>query len=231
MNENYKWKGETFNSKGIIIESIPVVPRANHSYQKYQIPGRDGFLTIDNETYEPIPFSLKCHFKEGIDINEIRTWLDGYGTLQLDNEKVYEGFISNSISFEKIIEFQKFIIQFVLQPIAKALTITTDTIYESEEYAVVSTTFTSNTYTKTFPLITLTCQGDTVITLNGKSFIIYDANGTYLLDCNAKIITKNGINQSGNMSGEFPFIKAGTNNLNINGFVTKLQVDYYKTYL
>lgn len=231
MNDNYKWNGETFNSKGIIIEKKPVIPRANHSYEQYEIPGRDGFLTIDNKTYDPIAFSLECHFKENSNINEIRAWLDGYGTLQIDDEKVYTGYISNSIDFEKVLNFQKFIIQFMLQPIAKSLNTITNILYTSEEYAVISKTFVISTYTNTYPVISISCEGDTIITINDKSFAIYDATGTYILDCEAKIITKNGINQSGNMSGEFPYVKPGINDLTINGNVSELKIDYYKTYL
>ena len=68
---------------------------------------------------------MECHFKESADINDIRAFLDGYGTLQVDNEKVYTGYISNQIDWNKVLNFRKFIIQFRLQPIAKALTPTT----------------------------------------------------------------------------------------------------------
>lgn len=231
MNDNYKWNGETFNSKGIIIEKKPVIPRANHSYEQYEIPGRDGFLTIDNKTYDPIVFSLECHFKENSNINEIRAWLDGYGTLQIDDEKVYTGYISNSIDFEKVLNFQKFIIQFMLQPIAKSLDVTTNILYESQEYNVMSKKFTSATYTNAYPIIKITCSGDTIVTINDKTFIIYDADGTYILDCESKVITKNGINQSSNMSGEFPYIKPGSNDLSIDGIISQLRIDYRKTYL
>lgn len=225
MNENYKWKNTTFNSKGIVIEKVPIVPKANHSYNTYEIPGRNGFLTIDNKTYESIPFTLECHFKEGSNINEIRAFLDGYGTLQLDNQKVYTGYISNQIDFEKIVRFQKFIIQFMLQPVARALTATTIT-------ATSSTTFSSDTFTNSNPTITLQGTGDVTIELNDKAFTLYDiSSGEYILDCDAKVITKGGVNQSGNMSGEFPSVKPGSNTLNITGSVTSLSISYYKTFL
>lgn len=224
MNNNYKWKGVTFNSKGIITEKVPVMPRAKHSFESYTIPGKSGFLTIDNKTYEPIAFSLECHFKENANINEIRAFLDGYGELQLDDEKKYYGYISNSIDFEKIQNFRKFIIQFMLQPIAKALTATTVS-------STSTTTFTSDTYTNSYPKITLTASSQVTIALNNVSFTIYDANGTYVLDCEAKVITKNNVNQSGNMSGEFPYVKNGSNSLTITGTVSALSIEYYKTYL
>lgn len=224
MNDNYKWNNTTFNSKGIIIEKVPVIPRAEHSYTIYEIPGRNGDLTIDDKTYKSIPFSMECHFKEGANVNEIRAFLDGYGTLQVDNEKAYIGRITNQIDFEKVVRFQKFIIQFMLQPVAKALTSTTVT-------RTTTGSFTSDTYTNSYPTITITCSGDTTITLNGISFTIHSADGTYILDCEAKVITKSGANASGVMSGDFPFVKNGTNNLTVSGTVTAMTIEYKKTYL
>ena len=150
MNENYKWKGTTFNSKGIIIEKTPIVSKPNHSYTQYEIPGRSGFLSIDNKTYEPIILELECHLDtNNVNMNEIRSWLDGYGELQVDNEKKYTGYISSSIPFEKVMNFRKFMIVFTLQPLAKALTPTTID-------ALSINSFNSDTYTETNPKITIT---------------------------------------------------------------------------
>lgn len=225
MNDNYKWNGVSFNSKGIIIEKTPIIPRANHSFTKYTIPGKNGYLAYDNKTYEPIAFSLECHLDTTkANMNEIRAWLDGYGTLQVDNERVYTGYISNSIPFEKIVNFRKFIIQFMLQPIAKSPTATTIS-------STTTTTFSSESYTNSYPIITITGTGDVTVGLNGTSFTIYDSDGTYILDCDAKVITKNGINQSMNMSGDFPYVVSGTNSLTITGTVSALSLSYYKTFL
>ena len=90
MNNNYKWNGVSFNSKGIIIEETPIMPKPKRSFTQYTIPGKSGYLAVDNKTYDSLPFTLKCHFKEGNgNREEIASWLDGYGTLQIDNEKEY----------------------------------------------------------------------------------------------------------------------------------------------
>lgn len=227
MNNNYRWKGVTFNSKGIIIEKVPIVPRAQHSYTTYEIPGRSGFLTIDNKTYEGIPFSLECHFKEGANINEIRAFLDGYGSLQLDNEKIYKGYISNQIDWEKVCNFRKFIIQFMLQPIATSV-ISNGFYVPSSPY-----TWSDTTMTNTYPSITVVGSGDVTIQLNDKSFTIYDMESgkSYVLDCGAKVITKNGVNVSGSMSGEFPYIKPGSNTITITGTTTSVFIDRVQTFL
>ena len=226
MNENYKWKGTTFNSMGIIIEKTPIPNKPNHSYNQYTIPGRSGYLAIDNKTYDPLLLSLECHFDTNnvADINELRAWLDGYGELQINDERVYTGFISNSISFDKITHFRKFLIQFTLQPLAKAVESTTIN-------ALAIASFTSDTYTNAYPTITITGTGDISFSINNMGFTIYDADGTYILDCGAKVITKNGINQSMNMSGEFPYIVNGSNSIVKSGTITAVSIEYNQTFI
>ena len=225
MNENYKWKGTSFNSMGIIIEKVPIPNNPQHSYTQYTIPGRNGFLAIDNKTYDPLLLSLECHLDtNNVDINEIREWLDGYGELQIDDERVYTGLISNSIKFDKITHFRKFMIQFTLQPLAKS-------VEPIEVDALELETLVVDTYTKTYPKITITGTGDITFNINNVGFTIYEADGTYILDCEAKIITKDGINQSMNMSGEFPYVVNGDNLLTKNGTITGLTIEYSKTFI
>lgn len=225
MNENYKWKGVSFNSKGIIIEKTPIPNKPKHSYTQYTIPGRNGYLAIDNKTYEPLLLSLECHLDTtNLDVNDIRSWLDGYGELQIDAEKKYTGYISNAISFEKITNFRKFIIQYNLQPLAKAVTPTTISITSQQSIS-------SDTYTTTYPKITITCSGDVSFSINNVGFTLDDTDGTYILDCEAKVITKNGINQSNIMSGNFPYIVNGTNSIVKSGTITLLTIEYSKTFI
>ena len=225
MNENYKWKGTTFNSKGIIIEKTPIVNKPNHSYTQYTIPGRSGYLSIDNKTYDPIVVSLECHLDNSkVNINEIRAWLDGYGELQLDNEKKYTGYISSAIPFTKVLNFRKFMIQFTLQPLAKAITPTTIN-------ALNLNSITGDTFVNANPKITITGTGNITFKINNIGFTIYDADGTYILDCDAKVITKNGVNQASNMSGEFPYIINGTNTLTKTGTITALTIEYSKIFI
>ena len=225
MNSDYKWNGTSFNSMGIIIEKTPIPNKPKHSYTQYTIPGKSGYLAIDNKTYEPLLLSLECHLDtNNVDMNELRAWLDGYGELQINNERVYTGFISNAISFEKIMNFRKFIIQFTLQPIAKAVEATTVN-------ALSLSTLEAETYTTTYPTITITGSGDISLSINGIEFTLDDADGTYVLDCDAKVITKNNINQSSIMSGEFPYIVDGDNSIVKSGTITALSIEYYKTFI
>ena len=101
----------------------------------------------------------------------------------------------------------------------------------TEVNALSLSTLVADTYTTTYPTITITGTGTITFKINNIGFTIYDADGTYILDCDAKIITKNGINQSMNMSGEFPYIVNGSNSIDKNGSITAVSIEYNKTFI
>ena len=85
-------------------------------------------------------------------------------------------------------------------------------------------------YANTEPTFEITASGNISVEWNDKSFNIYNADGTYILDCNAKVITKSGVNASSSMSGEFPTLKP-SNTYSTTGTITSFKVKYYKPYL
>ena len=80
-------------------------------------------------------------------------------------------------------------------------------------------------------MLEITASGDVDITLNNKTFTLNDADGTYILDCENKIITKNGINASNIMLGDFPYFEVGENEISVEGTITTLNASYKKAYL
>lgn len=81
-----------------------------------------------------------------------------------------------------------------------------------------------------FPTITIVASGDVSITFNNNTFYLDDADGTYILDCQNKIITKNGVNAASIMRGDFPTLKVGTNTISSTGTAT-ISTEYKKAYL
>lgn len=220
------WKKKDFKDLGIIVEKTPKISKAKKRINIYEIPGRNGFLSEDEETYEAFSLSVECHAKENCNFDEIFEFLDGYGTLSLDGKREYTAIINNAISFEKVLMFKKFIVQFLVNPICKDVEFTNHTVSSDNEIIEIN-----NTYWDIEPNISLTCSGNVSITINGKTFNLDNSDGTYILDCKNKIITKNGLNSSNIMQGEFPTLKKGTNYINYIGNITDFTISYKKTYL
>lgn len=224
------WKGRNLKEFGIIVEKTPEISKANKKINIYEIDGRNGFLSEDTETYEAFSLSVECHAKDNANFDDICEYLDGYGTLSLDGKKQYTAIINNSIPFEKVLMFRKFIIQFLVNPICEDIEITTYNV--STNPSVLSI---NNTYYDIEPKITLTCSGDVSITINNskenKTFYLDDTDGTYILDCKNKVITKNGVNASNIMIGDFSKLVKGNNSISYTGTITQFEIEYKKTYL
>ena len=219
-----KWKNIDFKDKGIIVEKIPTISKGKKNIETYTIEGRNGFLSIDRGTYEPFSLQIECHAKEDANFDEIKAFLDGYGTLTFDGLREYTAIINNAIPFEKVQMFKSFAVQFMVNPIAHDINATTLT--PSASFNITGAT--ANMY----PTLTITAAaGGCEVNINGVEFTTSNESATtYVLDCENKIITKNGVNASSEMSGDFPYFKVGTNTYTGTG-VTSISASYKKAYL
>lgn len=221
------WKGINFRNKGIIVEYTPKISKSKKKIETYSVPGRNGFISIDTNSYEPFSVSVECHFSDDANFDEIKEFLDGYGTLSFDSSKEYTAIINNAIEFEKVLRFKKFVVQFLVNPIAEDIQSTTESVPTSPH------SFTINgTYSDIFPILNISCTGDVSVTINNQTFYLNETNGDYMLDCKNKVIKdSNGNNASGKMLYDFPKLKKGLNQVEYTGNITSFEIEYKKTYL
>lgn len=221
------WKGINFRNKGIIVENIPAFSKGKKNIDTYTIPGRNGFLSVDNGTYDSFLVNVECHLNEKTtDLDSVKDYLDGFGTLSCDGEREYTAIINNSISFDSIKAFKKFMVQFLVNPIAEDIESTTFTVSDtSSQLTIEGATATM------YPTLTITGTGDITVTINGKSFILKAINGTCILDCKNKVITSNGTNMSNKMLYDFPTLQPGLNTISTIGIISAFTIDYKKAYL
>ena len=219
-----KWNGIDFKDKGIIVEKTPTISKGKKDIETYSVAGRSGFLSIDKGTYQPFSIQIECHAKETANFDEIKAFLDGYGTLTFDDEREYTAIVNNAIPFEKVQMFKSFVVQFMANPIAYDITATTITI--NDDFTITGAT------AQMQPILTLVAAADgSEVNINGVEFTTSnEEETTYILDCEKKVITKNGINASNEMSGDFPYFVNGENTYQATG-VTSLTASYKKAYL
>lgn len=221
------WKGIDLRDKGIIVEYTPKISKAKKKIDVYEIEGRNGFVSIDTGSYEPFSMPVECHISDRANKDEICEFLDGYGTLSLDGIRQYTAIINNAIEFEKILKFKKFLINFLVNPIAEDI--------ESKNINIDSNNYILNindTYSSIFPILKITCSGDVTFVINNKTFILKGTSGSYILDCKNKVITDSfGNNASSIMLYDFPTLEKGDNTINYIGEVSNFEIEYRKTYL
>lgn len=221
------WKGIDLRDKGIIVEYTPKISKAKKKIDVYEIEGRNGFVSIDTGSYEPFSMPVECHISDRANKDEICEFLDGYGTLSLDGIRQYTAIINNAIEFEKILKFKKFLINFLVNPIAEDIESTNINI-DSNNYVLNI----NDTYNSIFPILKITCSGDVTFVINNKTFILKGTSDTYTLDCKNKVITDSlGNNASSIMLYDFPSLQKGENNISYIGEVSNFEIEYKRTYL
>lgn len=221
------WKGIDLRDKGIIVEYTPKISKAKKKIDVYEIEGRNGFVSIDTGSYEPFSMPVECHISDRANKDEICEFLDGYGTLSLDGIRQYTAIINNAIEFEKILKFKKFLINFLVNPIAEDIESTNINI-DSNNYVLNI----NDTYSSIFPILKITCSGDVTFVINNKTFILKGTSDTYTLDCKNKVITDSlGNNASSIMLYDFPSLQKGENNISYIGEVSNFEIEYKRTYL
>lgn len=219
------WKGVDLKSYGIIVDKTPTISKGKKNIDTLTIPGRNGFLTIDKGTYQPFVVSLECHARESANYDNIKALLDGYGTLSFDGLREYTAVIQNAIEFSKALQFKRFPIEFLVNPIAEDITPTTYTVASSG-----STLTITGANAPMYPILEITISGQTSFVVNGYSFSLSTA-GTYTLDCkNMVIIDSNDDNAANIMDGDFPVLDS-SNTITYDGNVTSFQIIYKKAYL
>lgn len=221
-----KWNNRDLSELGIIVETIPTISKAKKKINVMQVEGRNGFVSIDTGTYEPFSITLECHCKDSANLDEIKAFLDGHGTISFDNERQYTAIINNAIPISTVLPiFKRFVVSLLVNPIAEDITPTTISLLGEDSVDIT-------TYAIAFPTLEIECTGDVSVTINNTTFYLNGTDGTYTLDCKNKVIVdENGTNSSGLMLGDFPTFKNGSNIIYTTGTITAFSAEYRKSYL
>ena len=226
------FKNIDLKSKGIITDSLPKVQKAKKRIDIYDIHGRNGFLSVDNGTYDSWQLSIDCHCKDDADMDELVSLLDGYGTISFDGVKQSTAIVNSSIPFEIIKNsgFQRFLLEFLVNPIFEDInaTIKTITFTLEDTMYVYDWDITPNyrIYPEELEIEILT---DTDFYFNNRKFSL--KAGHYFLNSKMKeIVDDDGDNASNKMSGDFPYIDAPTE-IKCSTQPTTFIVKYKNTYL
>lgn len=133
------WKGMSSLDKNIIVNRLPAIIKAERIVQKIEVPGKHGFLTIDDRTYKGKIKAVEATLRNG-NIDDVASWLTGEDEVIFSNEpdRKYKAVIISQIDFNKILtdRFKKFTVIFDCQPFAH--------LTDDEEYILLDKCITRN---------------------------------------------------------------------------------------
>lgn len=223
--DSFIWKGkDSYLDYGIIITQKPPLSKAERNIEEIQVPGRNGDLVIDYNTYQSIDFQITCNMRFSThDIEEIKAWLDGFDNLifSWQNDRYYKARLINRIDIAQSFKiFGEFTLIFKAQP--HAYTINNSVITLTPSGNIVN----SGTYYSE-PILKLYGTGDVELAVNSNMIYITNIVDYITIDSTIKDCYKDDLSCNYQMTGDFPILQIGTNGIAQyagTGTITKIEV-------
>lgn len=218
------FKNISAESMGVVFDTLPSIPIGAPRHQSVSVPGRDGNLTIPDDSREAFNITLSGHF---IDMNrkDVTSWLVGFGHLFFDEEtdRFLKAKVIDIVELpQQIKENQavKFIVIFECQPYF--------CLTSGQEVIAVN----ANTVTlinpgniEAFPRIKIIGNGNLEIRQSGKLIMSITDVAEYIeIDSEADLVHKGALSWEKKTSGNCPILGIGQTTITVSGDVTGIEI-------
>lgn len=217
---------DSYTDFGIIIPTRPTLPSPKRRVTYIDVAGRDSTLKLDEDTYEDITITMECTIKgnnimEQVDM--IKTWLYQAGESDLifsfQSDKKYMAQVVNSIDFMQAFKvISQFVIVFNCRPFKYAVD-NAPIIISSSEATILNPGSVASR-----PVVKVYGSGDVDLGINGSVIHLNDVDGYVVIDSELIDCYKDTLLMNNNMSGDFPILEPGDNNISWTGNITKVEI-------
>lgn len=217
----------SYEDFGILISQRPSISSPKRRVNKISIPGRNSNLIVDEKTYDDITLSLECSVKDNDNImnklDDIKAWLFESGESDLifdfQSDKKYIAQVVNSIDFKVVYKYiSQFPIIFNCRPFKYE---TEMNIIEMTKEGIILNP--GSIYSD--PIIKIFGSGDITLNINSETIKLKQVKEHIILDTVQQNCYSEDIgNLNSKMSGEFPKLETGENNISWTGAVYKVEV-------
>lgn len=199
--------------KKVIVESMPSITKPPKRYNEINIDGSNR-TDIEDLGYVAYEKPISIGLWES-DLDDVYDWLQGCGKLILSSEidKYYNAQILEQINYEKALRFRKARVVFLVQPFKYAIGEA-----EVESLAVVN-----KGNVDSYPLMTVYGSGEVEIKVNGIKYCTLIIDDYITLDGEIQEAHRDGVLKNRSMTGWFPVLKPGINEISYVGNVTKIK--------
>ena len=207
---------------GVVVKELPSITIPKKRVEEVTVLGRDGTLTVSDETYEPTTKICKVYYN-GENPDELITFLqDGKVIFSNFQDRFYNMQIVSEIPIDEIFKnneygnWYEFNITFRCQPFGYS--VDNEEIVISEKDTCIYN-YASN-YSK--PIITIWGSGDINILIDEQQITLKGVEDYITIDSVKMRSYKDLENQNSKKIGNFPIIKVGENNISWDGNITKI---------
>ena len=227
---DFKLNNKNASEMGVYAIQRPNIPTPKKRIEQKSISGRNGILTIDDNTFEAISFEIECNFMsdkaETIAVNarKIRSWIYSHQQSKLSfNDDANFFYKTQIIEMSDVDRTSHRIGIFTLNCTCDPFTYLT---IGEREIDIIPQII--NLYYTSTPIYKLTGNGVFKLTVNGNEFTV-NVSGNAVIDSNLMLIYRedNGqlINQNSFGKFEDLWLKNGNNPISIskpNGGTVKI---------
>ena len=205
---------------GLFMERCPEKISPKRRDETFTVPGRHGNLTTTDGAFDSYIRSAEFIVKDEKRIDEICAHFKGSGWLIFSNEpdRKYKARVANQIEFSHVIRhFKRFVVEFEVQPFG----------YDVFEQTITKTAPFSLFNIGTFesePIITLFGNGNITLYVNSQKISLKEITDKIIIDSEMKNAYNNSVSLNYKMSGDFPVLSLGENNISWFGNITKLEI-------
>ena len=224
------FKGIKSYDMDIVVTRMPTITKPPKRVSDITIPGRDGVLHFDDDSYEnytkDIEFAIVNRGRR-VSYETINRWLDGYGELMFSHEKgrVYRGIIKNKIDITNVVkQFSKFLVQWDVYPLKFSATPENDRlILYTNDYK-----FTGNGAVEALPIIRIYGSGDVGLIINGVVHGLTNVEDHVIINSEISEVYKGSDNRNNHYNADdFPRLRPSGNENTVSwtGDVNKVIID------
>ena len=194
---------------GLLMERCPEKISPKRRDETFTVPGRHGNLTTTAGAFDSYIRSAEFIVKDEKRIDEICAHFKGSGWLIFSSEpdRKYKARVANQIEFSHVIRhFKRFVVEFEVQPFG----------YDVFEQTITKTAPFSLFNIGTFeaePIITIFGNGNTTLYVNSQKISLKEIMDKIIIDSEMKNAYNNSVSLNYKMSGDFPVLSLGENNI------------------
>lgn len=220
MNDYFIFKGLNSSWLDIIVSEFPAIQKPQKRTEYIEVPGRDGFMTFDDESHAPLEKSITIVLKDASAVNEVKDWLHGEGDLILSSEPdvFYKARIDTQIDFQRLGMHKRATITFKAQPHGY--------IPEGLDPIIIATPTTIYNLgtAPSRPVIKVTGTGNITLTIGTKNVILTAVSGYVTINSEIMDSYKDLTPKNNYMQGEWPILEVGANAISWTGTVTSVEI-------
>lgn len=217
----------SYTDFGIIVTKRPTIPSPKRRISNIIVPGRNSSLKFDENTYEDITITVECSLKEESltnRIDSIKGWLIGTGESSLifdfQKDKKYIAQVTNNIDFIQVYKiFSRFVIVFNCQPFKYASENNIINVITPRKIVNIGTIYSE-------PIIKVFGKGDIMLNIQSQSIKLRGITDHIILDSpQQNAYNENGENLNNMVTGEFPVLSVGENDISWSGNIIKIEIN------